>query len=228
MPQFKKVFSELSRKKDKARTVAALIADLPVHEVMAEKPGKIVAVLYSGDGGWAGLDRKLARALADSGVSVVGVDSLQYFWKARKPEEAALDLGRLLDYYQEAWQTDRVLLIGYSLGADVLPFMVSRLSREWRQRISLVALLGPSPTASFEFHISEWLGHRPEHDLHPVKPEIEKLTGLKVLCFYGRDEEDSLCPKLPARTVQLQPMEGGHHFGGNYQKIAEILMKAIE
>ncbi len=228
MPQFKKVFAELSRQYNKPRPVAARIANLPVHEVRADKPGRTIAVLYSGDGGWAGLDRELAATLARNGVSVIGVDSLQYFWTARDPEGAALDLKRLLDYYQEIWQFDRVLLVGYSMGADVLPYLTNRLPEEWRQRIALVALLGPAPYASFEFHLSEWLGHRSNQDQYPVKPEIEKLTDLKVLCFYGRDEKDSLCPELDHSAVQLQPMEGGHHFGGNYRKIAEILIKALK
>ena len=38
----------------------------------------------------------------------------------------------------------------------------------------------------------------------------------------------SLCPELDLRNVQLEPMAGGHHFGGNYQKIAEILLRALK
>lgn len=228
MPQFKKAFADLTRKNNRPRPIAVQIANLPVHEVRAAKQGKIVAVLYSGDGGWAGLDRELAATLAKHGISVIGIDSLQYFWTARNPEGAALDLERLLDYYHESWQFDRVLLVGYSMGAEVLPFLTNRLPLEWRRRISLIALLGPAPFASFEFHISEWLGHGTAQDQLPVKPEVEKMANLKVLCFYGRNEKDSLCPELDRRAVQMQPMEGGHHFGGNYRKIAEILIGALK
>jgi type IV secretory pathway VirJ component len=41
-----------------------------------------MAVMYSGDGGWVGLDRDVAAVLAKAGVPVVGIDSLSYFWSA--------------------------------------------------------------------------------------------------------------------------------------------------
>ena len=37
---------------------------------------------------------------------------------------------------------DKVVLIGYSLGADVLPFMASRLKPDLVNRVVLIALLG--------------------------------------------------------------------------------------
>ncbi|HEX6395856.1 MAG TPA: AcvB/VirJ family lysyl-phosphatidylglycerol hydrolase, partial [Steroidobacteraceae bacterium] len=53
------------------------LADLPLVEVRADHPGSSFAVLLSGDGGWAGLDKNVAAALAAKGVEVVGVDSLR-------------------------------------------------------------------------------------------------------------------------------------------------------
>jgi len=58
-------------------------------------------------------------------------------------------------------------------------------------------------------------------DCYQVEPEIEKLKGFKVVCFYGRDEEDAICPRIEAGTVELQPMAGGHHVDGDYGKIAD-------
>ena len=53
----------------------------------------------------------------------------------------------------------------------------------------------------------------------PIRPEVEKLRGMPVLCVYGQDETDSLCTELgpPLATVLQQP--GGHHFGGDYGAI---------
>jgi hypothetical protein len=42
-----------------------------------------MAVVVSGDGGWAGIDRDLGEELAREGLPVVGLNSLQYFWKPR-------------------------------------------------------------------------------------------------------------------------------------------------
>lgn len=66
-----------------------------------------------------------------------------------------------------AWGRKWVLLIGYSLGADVMPFLAGRLPEDLRQQVAAVTLLGPGRTASFE--------------------------------------------------------GGGHHFGGSYDKLAELI-----
>jgi len=37
------------------------------------------------------------------------------------------DLTRILRHYLPAWNRQKVVLVGYSMGADVLPFLISRL-----------------------------------------------------------------------------------------------------
>jgi len=225
LPQFKEAFAEVVKQAEPMAAVATPIADLPVHEVLAKGEGKTMAVIYTGDGGWAGLDQELAAALAEKGVAVVGLDSLQYFWQPRTPEGAARDLERILEHYQASWHSERVILIGYSFGAEVLPFLVNRLTPAWREKISQVALLGPGLSTSFEFHLSDWLGGGAKGDARPVKPEVEKLAGLKVLCFYGREEKEPLCPDLDPARISLQPLDGRHHFGGNYGPIVARILE---
>ena len=75
----------------------------------------LMAVVISGDGGWAGLDKEVAGALAAKGIPVVGVNSLQYFWTARTPDGIARDLERILRRYLALWNRQEVMLIGYSL-----------------------------------------------------------------------------------------------------------------
>jgi len=41
----------------------------------------------------------LGNIFAENGVSVVGLNSLNYFWKERTPEEAAKGLERILRHY---------------------------------------------------------------------------------------------------------------------------------
>lgn len=206
---------------------AARVADLPLIELPTPAGARDeLAVIYSGDGGWAGLDRDVGAALVAAGVPVVGVSSLQYFWTRRTPDGAAADLERILRHYLAAWKRSRVVLVGYSAGADVLPFLAARLPADLRSRIAAVALLGPSPTASFEFHVAEWLGHD-DDAAQPVAPEIAKLGGLRVLCFFGQDESDSLCPTLPRGAVRLFPEAGAHHFGGRYDVLAQTILEEL-
>jgi type IV secretory pathway VirJ component len=101
------------------------------------------AIIYSGDGGWRDLDRSLAGVLASKGMNVVGVDVLRYYWKQKSPVVAASDLARIMRYYQQRWHQQKVVLIGFSFGADVLPFLVSRLPAELAADVSLLSLLSP-------------------------------------------------------------------------------------
>ena len=48
-----------------------------------------IALLITGDGGWAQLDKEVSAALEARGVPVVGLNSLKYFWGERTKE--ALD-----------------------------------------------------------------------------------------------------------------------------------------
>src|SRR5262249_19024001 len=133
------------------------VSDLPLVEFHAQSAQHQLVIIISGDGGWADIDRTLAGHLFSKGASVVGLDSLQYFWKARKPEEMATDLARIMKYYLATWKKDQAVIMGYSMGAEVIPFMVNRLSTTDQKRVSGLVLIGPSSHAVFEFHITQWL-----------------------------------------------------------------------
>ncbi|MDA8139641.1 MAG: hypothetical protein M0036_13405 [Desulfobacteraceae bacterium] len=227
LPQFKETFIRLTAESKPALKTEH--PDLPIVEVIAKAPQKnVMAVLLTGDGGWAGIDREIAAGLAQQGVSVVGLDSLKYFWTARTPDSAARDLTRLLDYYLGAWQKEKAVLVGYSLGADVLPFMAARLPDNLRGRIALIALLAPSRQTAFEFHLRDWIGGSDPSDQYPILPEVEKLRDLPLLCFCGKEERDSLCrDRLPPHATVIT-MAGAHHLGGDDASIVKRIIAAMD
>jgi len=239
MPQFREVFRRLTTEPARptpppgGAAVAAAsaeelpdTADLPLVELPAAKDGDVLAVFLSGDGGWAGIDRDVGGALVAAGVSVVGVDSLRYFWTARTPEHTAADVARVARRYLRLWQRSRLLLAGYSRGADVLPFVVNRLPADVRALVAEVALLGPGRTVEFEFHVGDWLSDRGAG--LATEPEVRRLgeLGFPVLCFSGEDEGDSLCRQLGAPFVTIT-LPQGHHFGGRYDEIAARILAAL-
>jgi type IV secretory pathway VirJ component len=216
-----------------ARTTAASpgvtvpgIADLPLIELKSAQPSPVLAVVVSGDGGWASIDRQIGESLAAAGIPVVGLNSLHYFWKARTPEQASADLARILRHYLTAWKASDIVLVGYSRGADVLPFMVARLPEDLRQRIQLVSLVGLSRRAGFEFHFADFFRRENRAD-RPTVPEVERLRGMRLLCVYGADEEDSACRDLPPGLAMRIQLPGGHHFRGAYQQVAERILQTL-
>jgi type IV secretory pathway VirJ component len=206
----------------------AALGDLPVVEVPAQPDTHAAdsfAIIMSGDGGWAGIDQNIATALSAEGIPVVGWDSLRYYWTARTPDGVAADTDRMIRYYLAHFSKKRVLLIGYSQGADVLPFAVNRLPAATKAHVSLVAILGMSEHALFEFHVSSWIsdGNSGPETL----PEVNRIAGIPVLCIYGEDERDSLCPKLDSSKFKIVKVKGGHHFDGNYAALAGDILSAV-
>jgi type IV secretory pathway VirJ component len=204
------------------------VVDLPLIEMPSKGPGPdVFAVILSGDGGWASLDKEVGGALVARGYPVVGLSSLRYFWKARTPDSAAKDLQRILVHYMSAWKKGRAILIGYSYGADVLPFMANRLPPELLAKISFVTLIGLDRSVAFEFHLSEWLGGASHKELQ-VLPEIVKLKGTRILCICGEEEKNSLCRDLDPGLARLVHLPGSHHFGGNYSALSNVIIQELE
>ncbi|MHB8079640.1 MAG: AcvB/VirJ family lysyl-phosphatidylglycerol hydrolase, partial [Candidatus Krumholzibacteriia bacterium] len=202
--------------------------DLPLVEVPATvTSGPVMAIHLTGDGGWGVTDKGIARELAAAGVPVVGWNSLRYFWQRRDPDEATRDLARVMRHYLTAWDKQKVILIGYSFGADVLPIMFNRLPFDLQARVPEVVLLGPSAEASFEFHLGDWFGRHGEDAVYPVAQEIVKIPQAKVFCFYGADDKDAICGQLDPARVTSVAMNGGHRIGGRFDGIVKQILEAL-
>jgi len=230
LPQFQQEFVQLSgQKKSVPPPVSAELQDLPLIEVPVGEPStNILAVLITGDGGWASLDKGMAQLLSQNGIAVIGLNSLKYFWQARTPEETSKDVQRIIQYYLSSWKKEKVILIGYSMGADVLPFIINRLSQSIHERLSLSVFLGLSHTADFEFHFSNWMGTFTHEKSLAVKPEFLRLTGIRKLCCYGEDDEDALCKEIDSSQTKIKVIKGGHRLGGNFQPIVEEILQEIK
>ena len=227
MPQFLDAYKRITLRVETPPVRPPEIGNLPVMEVHAENGSSDeLALLLTGDGGWAGLDQELAARLAADGVPTVGLNSLKYFWTERTPEETTEDVAKILRHYLAAWNKQRVLLVGYSFGADVLPFVVNRLPPELRARVATVSLLGVDSNASFEIKIAGWVGA--DDGGARTRPEVAAISGVPVLCIYGEGEADSICPDLRKASghspITLAEIGKGHHFSGEYANLAERIL----
>ncbi|RKH93115.1 virulence factor family protein [Corallococcus sp. AB038B] len=206
------------------------VEGLPLVEVPAtsDVPGDTLALFVTGDGGWASLDQTVSESLAAQGIPVVGFNSLRYFWKRRTPEQTSADVARALRHYLSAWGKERVVLLGYSRGADVVPAIAARLPEDLRERVRMAVLLAPGKEAEFEVHVTDIFGGK-GRPTAAVLPDVQALKGTPVLCVYGDEElSDSLCPTLSgvpgARAVLLK---GGHHFDGDYAGITRAVLREL-
>ena len=229
LAQFRSAYARLAAHAAPPKVTLAEVQDLPLVEVPAAGAAPagaetLFAVLLTGDGGWAGIDQDVAGALAAHGIPVVGWNSLKYYWSGRTPETAARDLERIVRRYAAAWHRPQVLLVGYSFGADVLPFLYTRLPAELKAEVRSVNLLALSDSASFEFHVADWI---PGADSggRPTLPEIARMGDAHLLCLYGATEGESPCRTLHGPTVTSVALSGGHHFDGDYGALANQILE---
>jgi type IV secretory pathway VirJ component len=201
------------------------ISGLPLMTLGARVPSDRFAVMLTGDGGWRRIDAKITDRLRAAGIPIVGFVASEYFRERKTADESACALERVIRHYKIAWRKDKVLLIGYSRGADVLPFMASRLPRDLREATQLIALLGLEPSIDFKY-IPAWsiAAYTHKERQYPVKPEVEKLRGQNVLCIFGAKEKDSLCHALDPHAFKIVAEPGGHHFAGKYRDIADVML----
>lgn len=199
---------------------------LPVREMPTPRDsgGAVFAIVLTGDGPVRGLADRVGRSLAGAGVPSAVWSSLRYYWRPKTPEDAAADLDRLIRHYGARWERGRVVLVGYSMGADVLPFLVNRLPPETRARVAGVALLALADNATFEFRVEQWWGDTKAPTL-PTLPEIERMGGVPVLCLYGVGDVKTVCPALEAGGARVVALRGGHHFTGDHRRLKALLVE---
>jgi len=203
------------------------IEGLPLVEMPAQTHTRRMAVFLSGDGGWRDVDKRVSEKLQQLGVSVVGWDSLRYFWRRKTPDETAADLAAVLSAYTQKWDCDEVALIGFSFGADVTPFLYDRLDEAWRKRISQISLMSPGVAADWEIQVAGWFGAGPSSAATPLAPALGPIPGEKVQCFYGKLEENNSCGLFADKGAELFAKEGRHHLDGDYDLIARQIFEGF-
>jgi type IV secretory pathway VirJ component len=206
-------------------TDTTLVPDLPLIEARAPRPNRTLAIVLSGDGNWMGFERGLLGELNAAGISVLGLKMRSYLDAAprKTPEIVAHDLERMLAAYVPAWQADTVILIGYSRGADIAPFVMTRLAARWRERIPLLVLVSPAQFAGFQFHLMDLMSSKRRPGDLSLLPEVERLSGLPILCVYGDDDKGALCPVAPPGLMQSVALNRGHQMDGAHGVGAMIL-----
>jgi type IV secretory pathway VirJ component len=205
------------------------LSNLPIIEVLTEvSPPEILAVLITGDGGWAEIDKQIAKILAEKGIPTLALDSLSYFWRARTPEETAQHIDDVINQYREKWKIQKVILIGYSFGADVLPFIANKISESNKTNLALVALLAMGKTAAFEFRLSSWINADTNPNRLPILPELKTMQWANSICIYGVDDKETGCTQTADVGIKTISMAGDHHFNKNYQLLVQHIIENIK
>ena len=184
------------------------------------------AVLLTGDLGYKiGMAPQIARRLAADGVPVVAVNTLTYLRKTRTPADITALIAAAERRALRLGQTDRVVLIGQSFGADMLHVGLPELPADLRARVLRVALIVPEDNVQFRASPSEifdlWT---PTID---ALPTARQLNWVPVLCVHGEEEIGSLCPVLTQSNVQRVTLPGGHPLHRDADALYDALARFV-
>jgi type IV secretory pathway VirJ component len=201
------------------------LSDLPLLEFPAKThPNDYLVILFAGDGGWKGLVDVLAKRFSARGTPVVGFNSADYFNVTRSPADIAHVVERISHNFGHAWGRKKIILMGYSFSAEVLPFAYNASPPAVRPYLARVVMLAPSNWADFKS--SPLYYYSPKTSLQ-VLPELRKMPPDKLLILCDHTKY-SICQALPPhQTLPVVRLDTDHNFNGKYTWLAGLLARKL-
>ncbi len=204
------------------------IKGLPVVESLSSVRNDYFILLISGDGGWKNIDKQLSKYFNDAGISVVGFDCFSYFSKHEKTRaETANDMNRIINFYLGKLAVKKFIIMGYSFGADIIPFIYNRLPSSTKEKTEKLILLGITRTAQFKIDIREFIGLTVDIKTYPTIPELAKITDVPLLCICGVNDKTAACMFINQSNAVVKNVPGSHHFNENYKYISGMMIDWI-
>ena len=116
-------------------------------------------------------------------------------------------------------------MIGYSMGAEILPFAINCMDDKYKQKINDLILIGPGQKATFKVKLRDYYWE--VNKGADIYPELQKRNKEKtyVICD---DHKFSICLKNLDGVVDHDFLGGGHHFGGDYNKLSTLIGKRLK
>jgi len=199
--------------------------DLPLAIIpSAEKNDLPLAFFISGDGGWTSFDQTVCEKFAEKGIPVVGLDAQKYFWNEKQPKEVSDDLIPAIAHYMKLWNKRSFVLLGYSFGACVAPFIANNFTDPIKETLKGVYCFSPDLTGDFEIHLSDML-HLRTKDKYDVVKEMKQIKAMNPVCIFGTDEDDEIQKSFSAEEIKIEKLPGTHHYNNDYSAIATIILK---
>ncbi|MEP7257456.1 MAG: AcvB/VirJ family lysyl-phosphatidylglycerol hydrolase [Flavitalea sp.] len=197
--------------------------ELPVKE-WNNGPLNPLVVYISGDGGFNKFSSALCASISSSGYSVSAINARSYFWTRKTPEQTAEAVSAYIEKLLINRKNQQLVLSGYSFGADVMPFIVNRLSDKLKSKLISVLLLSPSTSTDLEIHLTDMLGTNKKRSWDVVA-EINKMRNIKTVTVFGSDETAFPVGDITLNHYTNEFLPGGHHFDGEAEDVAKNLLK---
>lgn len=188
--------------------------------------GKPLIFYISGDGGLNQFSTDLSVGINRKGFSTIALNARSYFWNKKPAEQASRDIAAAIEREMVAGSHKTFVVVGYSFGADVLPFVVNRFPPALRRKLQSVVLISPSVSTDLQIHLLDMLTSSSRRNMDVVS-EINRMGTLKTTIFFGSDEKDFPVSKITLANHDIEILPGGHHFEGNTSDLANYVVKSF-
>ena len=205
----------------------AVAQDFPIKEWTSTSQDKPLIFYLSGDGGLNRFSNSLCDGINKKGYEVVELNSKSYFWDKKTPEQTATDVNNYLVKKLAGRKNQQVVMIGYSFGADVLPFILTRLPKDTHDKILTSFLMASSGSTDFEIHWSDIFGGNSKRDMDVVS-EVNKLVDDKIVIISSSDDRQLEANKITLKRYTHEVLPGGHHFDGDTDEIIKVILNDME
>ena len=206
-------------------SVAPYSSDMPLTIMSSTAKDKLPLVFFiSGDGGWKTFEHEICKNLAENGMPSIGLDALKYFWNEKQPKQVAEDISTAITHYMKQWDRSSFVLVGYSFGASVVPFIANNFTPTLKDSLKGIFLFSPDKTGDFEVHIADMLSFD-RVEKYDVLGELKRISALKPVCIFGSKEDLDLQRIFLNKGLKVENLPGEHHFNNDYNAISEIILK---
>ncbi len=206
-----------------ALTVSAQTSNLPVKEWISTSQNPFVLYI-SGDGGFNNFSTDLCTAINKAGYSITAISAKSYFWNKKTPKQTAADITTYLEKQFQNKKNQLLVLAGYSLGSDVMPFLVNKLPGTIKKKLLAVVMLSPSTSTDFEIHILDMFGGNKKRSMNVVA-EMNKMGPVKTATIFGSNETAFPVKDIKLINYRNESLPGSHHFDSNTDEVAKTMIK---
>jgi type IV secretory pathway VirJ component len=196
----------------------------PVIESRSTGNSDYYVILMTGNGGWQNLVQSVTHYLNSKNVSVLAINTKKYLWAEKRPAQICCDLETLIDRYNSKWQQKKVVFIGFSMGAEVLPFAVNCMEEKYMHEINDLILIGPWQKATFKVKLEDYF-----YEVNKgtdIYAEILKMKTDKTYVICDNNKY-SICHKDLDGVIDHDILGGGHHFGHDYPALSKLIGKRL-
>lgn len=198
--------------------------DFATKEWTGDTHEKPLLFYISGDGGFNKFSINLCDALNKEDYDVIALNARTYFNDKKTPEQTTIDITNFLSKKLIGRKNQQVVFIGYSFGADVLPFVLNRLPKNFEDKVKTSFFLASSGSTDFEIHWSDIFGGNTKRSMD-VASEINRLQNKKIVIMNGSDDRNLSKNKIALDKFTFVVLPGGHHFDGDIDEIVKEIVK---